>query len=502
APDRVAAKRLGEAFSAYHRGDLVAASTQLSGLDVERLANRDYVWWLRGMVALRTANLDAARKAFEQLDKQEGSRFRREAPWRLADLAWERGDRAVAAKAYAKLVGLPVEPGGPEKPGNPGGDLGTALFRIAETKTGKPALAAYRAFLLGYPAHPLAARAERLLAERGAPALTSAERLERAKRLTDAHLWDEAVAEMSLLDPATLSDEDKRQRDYWLGTTLFKMRRRYDESAELLLGVYPKMGASAAEAMFHGGRAKSRSDQDDEAIAWYRKVVAAYPKTSYAEEAQFLSGWLEFNRGKYREALGPLEDLLARYPKSKWVDESLWFLGMAHYFLGEWPKARIRLVALAKLGGSLEAGKGMYWLARLDEKLGAKPDAIANYTRTLQRYPFSWYALLSRARLKALDVELGPFGVADPQRRGGKLAATADEALAEDELIRRADELIAANLMVDAGNELERGERAFLKRVTNAAGAAGGGKGAAVAMLLDRYTKAGNFNRPWMLAIT
>ena len=81
------------------------------------------------------------------------------------------------------------------------------------------------------------------------------------------------------------------------------MRRRYDESAELLLGVYAKLGGTAAEAMFHGARAKSRSDQDDEAIAWYRKVVATYPKTSWAEEAQFLSGWLEFNRGKYREAI-------------------------------------------------------------------------------------------------------------------------------------------------------------------------------------------------------
>ena len=80
--------------------------------------------------------------------------FRREAPWRLADLAWARGDRALAAKSYAKLVALRIEPDGPEKPGNPGGDLGTAMFRIAETKVGQPALAAYRAFLLGYPAHP------------------------------------------------------------------------------------------------------------------------------------------------------------------------------------------------------------------------------------------------------------------------------------------------------------------------------------------------------------
>jgi soluble lytic murein transglycosylase len=487
APDPTVAKHLGQGFAAYQRGDTDAARKHVQTIDLARAANRDYVLWLRGMVSMHTRDDDDAKRAFEQLGKIEGSKFRREVAWRLADVSWQRGDRAVAARAYAKLVGKPGDDAGTV------GDIGTALFRIAETKAGKTAIDAYRALVLDYPAHPLAARAEQILAERGAPALTARERIDRAKRLTDAHLWDEAVAEMSLIDPDTLSDSLEHQRDYWLGTTLFKMRRRYDESAELLLGVYPKMGGSAAEAMFHGARAKSRSDQDDEAIAWYRKVVAAYPKTSWAEEAQFLSGWLEFNRGKYREAIGPLEDNLARYPKSKWVDDSLWFLGMAHYFLGEHAQARTRLAALAKIGGALEGGKGMYWLARLDEKLGAKPAAIDGYTRTLQRYPFSWYALLSRARLKALGVELGPFGTPDPQRKGGRLAATADETLADDDLIRRVDELIAAGMMTDAGNELERGERAFLKRHD---------RGSAFAMLLDRYTKAGNFNRPWMLAIT
>lgn len=486
------AKQLGDAYRAYERGDLAAARAALAGLAVDALANRDYALWLRGTIALRTGKLDAARKDFEQLGTLD-SVYRREVPWRLADIAWERGDRGEAAKAYAKLIAIKVEAAGPEKLGNPGGDVGTARFRIAETKTGKVALAAYRAFLIEHPDHPFAPRAEAILVDKGAPSLTAAERIQRARNLTDVHLWDEAVAELSLLDVAALSDEDRRQRDYWLGTTLFKMRRRYDESAELLLGVYPRMGASAAEAMFHGGRAKSRSDQDDEAIAWYRKVVATYPKTPYAEEAQFLTGWLELNRGKYREAIGPLEDLLARYPKSKWVDDSLWFLGMSHYFLGEWANARTRLVALSKLGGALEGGKGLYWLARIDEKLGNKAEAIAGYTRTVERYPFSWYALLSHARLAAHKVDLGPFGTATPSPRGARLAATVDPALASDELIRRADELIAAGLVVDAGIELERGERGFLKRHD---------RGAAFAMLLDRYTKAGNFNRPWMLAIT
>jgi soluble lytic murein transglycosylase len=53
--------------------------------------------------------------------------------------------------------------------------------------------------------------------------------------------------------------------------------------------------------------------------------------------------------------------------------------------------------------------------------------------------------------------------------------------------------LIAAGLGVEAGSELARGEGGFVKR---------NDRGAAFAMLLDRYRKAGNFNRPWLLAVS
>ena len=272
------------------------------------------------------------------------------------------------------------------------------------------------------------------------------------------------------------------------------MRRRYGDAGDLLLRVAPKLDeATAAEAMFHGARALSRADRDDEAIGWYKKVVALYPKTAFAREASYLAGWLEFNRGHYRDALAPLEDSLARYPGSKFAEDALWFLAMSHYFLDDWAAAREKLAALAKRKGALEGGKGEYWLARIADKLGKKDDATAGYTQTIQAYPFSWYALLAHARLDALGKDVPPFGEPDAKSHGPKLAATVDETLAGDELITRADELIAAGMGVDAGFELARGETAFLKRHD---------KAAAFAMLLDRYHLAGNYNRPWMLAVS
>ena len=423
--------RLGDAFRAYDRGDLAAAKELASSLDDKDYANRDYALWLRGMVALRTDDVAAATSAFDQLGKLGSSRFAHEVPWRLADCAWANGDRAAAAKAYARLIELP----GAEDVG----DVGTAMWRIAEAN---PTAAAYRALVIAHPSHPLAERAEARMLELGGAPLSPADRVARAKQLSTAHLWDQAVAELALVPPG-VPEAVQVQRDYWLGTTLFEMRRRYGDAAVLLLGVYTKLGDHAAEAMFHGARALSRADKDDDAIAWYHKVVAAYPHTAWAEEAQFLSGWLEFNRGKYKEAIAPLEDSLRRYPKTKWVDDALWFLGMSHYFLGEWAPARDKLEALAKRGGALEGGKGVYWLARIEERLGDTAKAQARYREVATTFPFSWYALLAHARLtKKYDVTLPPVG--RTPRRGPSSPSTGLPTLASDELIARADELIAA----------------------------------------------------------
>jgi soluble lytic murein transglycosylase len=479
--DKAAAKRLGEAYRAYDANDLAGAHKLLAKLDDSKLLNADYALWLRGMVALRTGDIATAKTAFGKLGKIAGSHFAPQVPWRLADCAWEQGDKAGAAKQYARLIKA--------SDASDVGDVGTAKFRIAEAH---PTAAAYKQFLLDHPAHPLAARAEKRYGELGGEPFSPADRIARARKLTAGHDWDEAVAELALIpDSSDLPAALANQRAYWLGTTLFQMRRRYADAATLLLGVYQKL--DSAEAMFHGARALSRADKDDEAIAWYHKVVATYPRTSWAQEAQFLSGWLEFNRGNYRASIKPLEDTLAKYPKSKWVDDALWFSGMAHYFLGEYDAARVPLARLAKFSGALEGGKAMYWLARIEEKLNDKDDAIAAYRDMVQTHPFSWYALLSRARLATLGVKVGPFGVDAPKPRGPQLADLVDESLANDETIAKVDELIAADLGIDAGDELARNERAFLKR---------NDRRLAFAMLLDRYRKAGNFNRPWMLAVS
>jgi soluble lytic murein transglycosylase len=495
APPSAPAELLGDAYRAFTAGNFESALAIGAQLDSRTLENPDYAEYVVAQSAFLLGEYQTALDGFRALAKRTGSRFRAAAPWRVADCLHELGDRAAAVKAYEALLAS----------GDSAGDAAVAKFRIAAAKAAgkgkqaKAALASFKSFLLEHPAHPLAAQAEaellRLGGERAA-ALDAEDRIQRATRLTAAHLWHEAIAELALIGddvPAGVA----RRRDYWTGMTLFKMRRRYEDAGRLLLAVHPKMGKDTTDALFHGARALSRADKDEEAITWYQHLVEKYPRSDYAAEAQYLTGWLKFNLGKYREAIPALEASLERYPKSKWVDDAIWFLGFSHYLLGEPEQALDRFTKLAARSGALEAGKGFYWKARTLQQLARGAEAEEIYRSVVGRWPFSWYALLSLARLKEAGKEgpaLGPFGAtpADPADAPA-IDTTVDEKLASDALIQSADELIAAGLTAEAGVELARGESAFLKRHK---------RSAAMAMLLERYRRADNFNRPWMLSIT
>lgn len=474
--DDAAAQQLGRAFAAYEAGDLAAARAALDGLDRAALANPDYLLWVRGQLALLDGRPADAGRDFTALAAMKDSRFARAAAWRAADAAWDDGRRADAVAAYERLRG---EPGADDR-----ADLGVVAYRIATAARDRgPAL---RRFLIAYPAHPLAAEAERAL---GGVDFSDEDRIARAQRLVDAHLWDAAVAELMLIaDDAPKAI--RLRRDYWLGETFFKMRRRYADAGKLLLAVAPAM--DSAEALFHGARALSRADDDDGAIRWYRKVVKQYPRTEWAAEAQYLTGWLEFNRGNYRAAVAPLEETLKKYPKSKWVDDALWFLGMSHFLLGEHAGALPYLEKLAARSGALEAGKGLYWQARTLEQLGRADQAVAIYQKLVGRWPFAWYALLASARLAERGQPIGPFGLDPPAPRGPEVAAAIDPAVAADPAIAAFDELAAAGLSTDAGLDLARRERGFLGRNPRAK---------ALAVLFDRYGRGRNWTRPWKLAL-
>jgi soluble lytic murein transglycosylase len=484
------AEGLGVAYRALQAGEYERAYRVASALDTDGLLNADYAHYAAGQAAYLTGRHDAALARFQTLAADGNSRFQAIARWRVADTHWQLGDHEEARRRYEQLLRRHASDG----------DGGAAVYRIAEAhrRAGRSAeaIAAYRRLRIEFPQHPLEARATERLFELGgeaATSLTPAQRLRRTVVLGDDHRWQDAHREVWSIGEIGSPSVDA-ERHFWTAMTLYRQRRQYERAGEILLAHYETMGDRAAYAIFHGARALSRAHRDEESIRWYLRVVAEYPRSSWAPQAQFLAGWLHYNMGNYREAIPLLQQVRARFPRSRWVQGSRWFLGFSLFLVGDHDAALPIFEAISGGAGATEAGQGHYWMARTLQELERTPEAVAAYRELVGRFPFSWYALLARARLAELGVRVGPFGDA-PRAPGDAPALTSPppRALGGDPLIRRANELLSAGLGVEAGHELRRGERGLLRRHS---------RPDALAMLLDRYRAFGNYHRPWSLAVT
>jgi len=480
-----------QALAAFRGGDYANAARALAGLEKALPKNRDYYLYFLGESQFYDGSYGKALATFAELARARDSRFADLAPWRVADCLWMQGKRTQAATAYRKLVA-----------GKGGADAAVARFRLAELQaeaaTGKgktAAAAAARLFMqvhVDFPAHPLGIEAgER--AARLAPATpgaatghqpTPAERLRRAATLSRGHHWQEAVDELALL-PAELAPELATQRDLAMGMALYHGRLDYARAAQLLLSVAPRLsGEKAAFAAFHGARALSRIDRDDEAIVNYHKVVAKYPSASWASKAQFRAGWLEFIRGNFRTALPDLRGTLTRYPRSGLADDAAWYLALAHHLLGEQAQALGALATYEQVGARNvgdKAMRAMYWRARILAKSGQAAEAKRLLRDCAAREPFNYYALLAEARLRELGETLPALPI--PGLGPGVSPL-------RDPTVGRVLELESAGLDIEAGVELVRGESRIIKRH---------GK-SALPFLLMTYQRLSSFYRAYKLA--
>lgn len=482
-----------DALAAFGRGDYTKAASGFAAHGSALAKNQDYLLHFAAESAFYAGDYAKAATTFGQLARLHESRFAAVAAWRAADCAWMQGKRTEAASAYRKLVG-----------GKGGADQAVGRYRIAEVsaeqalakKDPAAAATAARAFMqihVDFPAHPLGVAAGKRAAElvpagpaaetRGEP--SPQERLQRAAALSKSHHWLEALDELLLL-PSTLPADLATQRDLAMGMAKYHARKDYAGAAELLLNVSTRLsGENAAFAAFHGARALSRIDRDDEAITNYRSVVAKYPGTGWAAEAQFRAGWLEINRGRFREALPDLKETLTRYPRSSFADDAAWYLALAYYLVGD-PVQATRAITtyeqVARRNSEDAAMRVRYWRARIATLAGDRSHATALLHECVTHAPFNYYGLLARARLREIG-EAVPWPVI-PERGGAPK-------LLRDPAVARAIELEEAGLSREAGIELERNEAGVLKR---------NGRAQAVPFLLATYPRLSAFRRAQQLA--
>jgi soluble lytic murein transglycosylase len=458
-------EKLGAGVVAFGEADYAGARKLLGPLEARPLHNGDYVLFFLAQSELLDGKAEDAARHFDKLAGMD-SRFRALAKWRAADARWEAGQLDEAKKLYGALLA-----------GNPPSTVEPAVarFRLGE----------YRKVYVQFPQHPLA---ETALAQLKDPLITPLERIARARTMTVNRAWGRAIDELAQI-PVDLAGPLRDEADFWIGMNHFRMRHGYDIAAQKLLAVWSRMpGDLKVDALFHGARALSRADLDDQAIEKYREVVAKFPHTKLGAEASFLVGWLDFNRGHYKDALPGLEETLKKYGASQWEDDARWYLGFSRWMVGDAGGALVDFEKLAEHEGALTGGKGLYWKGRALDKLGKSDEAHAVWQKLAAQYPFSYYAQSGRARLKDAGVDAPLFS---DKKVSSPPFGTLDPTLAFDPLIQRVDELLAAGLTVEASTELSERQESFMKQY---------GTQRALPILFDRYLRGADFFHTHRLA--
>jgi soluble lytic murein transglycosylase len=330
--------------------------------------------------AATSSQLDAAR-AFEKA--KDPRRARTAVEHVLAADKHTRGQEAEARAVRARLA-------------DPAGDTERADARWLATQGADLTAATDALALLTRldPSHPL----------------TAAELMVRARVLSDAGRTDDALHAIDLSGAAPGSDKlTNLERSRARGTALYHARGRGLEASKALLECAGAGGAHAAEDAFHGARALSRADHDEEAVRGYEDVERRFPKSKWAEQAAFYVPYLKMLHGDWKECARGFDAYLGGHGSGEEAGDARRDGALCKLLEGNAKGARVAFEHLVEDEADPVASARMADMAALAAlRDGDHTHAIARWTDVARSRPLSWPALVARARLAEAGVVLPP----------------------------------------------------------------------------------------------
>ncbi|MDB4945704.1 MAG: Soluble lytic murein transglycosylase precursor, partial [Labilithrix sp.] len=190
---------------------------------------------------------------------------------------------------------------------------------------------------------------------------------------------------------------------------LYKARTRYPEAALQYRSCAAIGGPHAAEDSFLTARAFSRADRDGDALPAFAAVIQRFPKTPWADQAEFHVARSHLLAGRWRDAATALGDYVKHYPSGHDRREADRYRAIAHLEAKDFKVARKLLEDLA--GGDNDALQQARWTnlaayAALED--GDRLHAVSRWTEVAKSKPLSWPALVARARLVEAKAPLPP----------------------------------------------------------------------------------------------
>lgn len=246
--------------------------------------------------------------------------------------------------------------------------------------------------------------------------LGAADHMERARTMTAAGRTDDALRAVERAEKArnapTPLDLCRAKAEAYFRALL---RNRYPEAALTYKQCAAMGGAHVAEDMFLAGRAFSRADRDGDALAEWKALIAKYPRSSFAEQAELHTARTHALAGRWRDAASAFDEHKKHFPNSKEKKEADRYRALAHLLAKDHKVAR---KLLEELSGSAEdpiaqaRWANLAALAALRD--GDRTLAIGRWTEIARTRPLTWPALVARARLTQAQAPL-PLTIEPPE---------------------------------------------------------------------------------------
>ncbi|HTV21643.1 MAG TPA: transglycosylase SLT domain-containing protein, partial [Polyangiaceae bacterium] len=242
--------------------------------------------------------------------------------------------------------------------------------------------------------------------------LSKAERAERAASLAERGLVSAVERELERLKKAPGAAPPRAELVRTLGWAHYRSRDDYARAAQLLEKAASLDGGNRASDLFKAASAWSRANQVKRALALYDQIVRRYPNSRAAEQAMHSKAHTFYSSGRWSEAARAYSQYLSRYErgkrakKARFVRQSRYERAVAWLAQGNSSDARSAFEQLRKTRGSgyvasmlehLEAvALATSGVARLER------EAVDRFEQVMRRYPLSFAALLSAARLEQM----------------------------------------------------------------------------------------------------
>lgn len=180
-----------------------------------------------------------------------------------------------------------------------------------------------------------------------------------------------------------------RERVWFFGGLAELARSRPEAAADQfsrLLEAFPK-SAFAEQAGLLLAQCRHEQGALDDAVRWYRTVLKN-AEGAYAADAMFGLATLLHNRGEFEDAGALLDQFLKQFPDNPKSTSAALLRGRSWFELGDYEKAAAFFERAAESTGD-SADDGAYWLAKCRLRQEAFGEAAQRLKAALERYPES-----------------------------------------------------------------------------------------------------------------